>query len=100
MALRYEANTDGTLKLVSSTFAQRKAARKAAPVGRVKFEVRHQGSVIATFENKQAAVAFTKAQAVNTEKFGWMLRPSNAAMMLSSDSSEPKCDIVAVQVTA
>ena len=97
MATKYTTDAFGMLVLVQSTFAERKAARKAAQKSCVLgFEVRHAGERVAVFSSKQEAVSFTKSTSVMTQMFGWQVRPSGAAVKIGCASSEPACEILAI----
>jgi hypothetical protein len=96
MARYWSEDENGNDVIVETTFAERKAARKAAGVGgKCVFEVRADGEVIATFVEKKDAVAFTKSSEVYSEEFGWQIKPSSAAIKTGC-FSDPFCTIKAV----
>jgi len=97
MAKYWSEDENGNDCIVETTFAARKAARKAAGVGgKCTFEVHHDGEVIATFSEKKAAVAFTKSSEVYSEKFGWQVKPSAAAIKTGC-FADPACTIKAAR---
>jgi len=63
----------------------------------VGFQVSYQGNVLAKFETKEKAIAFTKAGAVYTEQFGWLVRPSGAAQASGSLVIDPVCEITPIR---